>query len=37
MIALSGSKLKVNLLHSDDTDIFISRERLSDFKVWLDR
>ncbi len=37
MITLSGSKLKIVLLHSDDTDIFISRERLAAFKEWLDR
>jgi hypothetical protein len=37
MINLSGSKLKVLLTQSDDTDIYISRDRLSAFKEWLDR
>jgi DNA-binding LytR/AlgR family response regulator len=37
MITLSGSKLKVNLAHAEDADIFISRDRLTDFKEWLDR
>ena len=37
MINLSGSKLKVLLTQSDDTDIYISRERLAAFKEWLDR
>jgi len=36
MINLSGSKLKVLLTQSDDTDIFISRDRLAAFKEWLD-
>ncbi len=37
MINLSGSKLKVVLTQSDDSDIYISRDRLSAFKGWLDR
>jgi len=37
LISLSGSKLKVRLLHSDDDQIYISRERLSTFKKWLDQ
>ncbi len=37
MINLSGSKLKVLLTHSNDTDIYISRDRLSAFKEWLDK
>ena len=37
MISLSGSKLKIELLHSDDDDIYVSRDRLSSFKEWLDR
>jgi len=36
VITLSGSKLKVILLHSDDDDIYISRDRLATFKEWLD-
>jgi hypothetical protein len=37
MIALSGNKLKIELLHHGDDDIYISRDRLSGFKEWLDR
>jgi len=37
MINLSGSKLKVLLTQSDDSDIYISRDRLSAFKEWLDK
>lgn len=37
MINLSGSKLKVLLAHSSDTDIYISRDRLAAFKGWLDK
>lgn len=37
VITLSGSKLKINLLHSDDAEIYISRERLATFKEWLDQ
>lgn len=37
LITLSSSKLKVNLAHSDDNEIYISRERVGTFKAWLDR
>jgi DNA-binding LytR/AlgR family response regulator len=37
MINLSGSKLKVLLTQSDDAEIYISRDRLSAFKEWLDK
>ncbi|MCK5134574.1 MAG: response regulator transcription factor [Bacteroidales bacterium] len=37
MITLSGSKLKIELLHSDDARIYISRDRLPAFKEWLDQ
>jgi len=37
LISLSGSKLKVRLQHSDDDQIYISRDRLSSFKEWLDQ
>lgn len=37
LITLSGSKLKVRLLHSDDDQVYISRDRLSIFKEWLDQ
>lgn len=36
VITLSGSKLKVELLHSEDGEIYISRDRLVSFKEWLD-
>ena len=36
VITLSSSKIKVKLLHSDDEDIYISRERITAFKEWLD-
>lgn len=37
LITLSGSKLKVRLLNSDDDQIYISRDRLATFKAWLDQ
>jgi len=36
LLSLSSSKLKVKLLHSEDENIFISRERVGSFKEWLD-
>ena len=36
VVTLSSSKLKVILEHSDDDDIYISRERVASFKEWLD-
>jgi len=36
LFTLSSSKLKVKLLQCDDDDIYISRDRLSAFKEWLD-
>ncbi|NOR34885.1 MAG: response regulator [Bacteroidales bacterium] len=36
MVTLSSSKLKMNLMHSDDDEIYISRERVASFKEWLD-
>ncbi len=37
MITYTNSRLKVNLKASDDTDIIVSRERVQEFKDWLDR
>jgi len=37
LISLSGSKLKVRLLDSEDEQIYVSRDRLGDFKDWLDQ
>jgi len=34
---LSGSKLRVRLLHSNDEEVYISRDRLNGFKEWLDQ
>lgn len=36
VITLSSSKLKVKLLHSDDDEVYISRDRIISFKEWLD-
>lgn len=36
MITLSGSKLKILLKHAEDDSIFVSRDRLSAFKQWID-
>jgi two-component system, LytTR family, response regulator LytT len=32
-----NGRLKIELHHCDDTDIFVSRQRVSDFKQWLNR
>ena len=37
VIAYSGSRLKLRLRHSDDNNVLVSRERVADFKVWLDQ
>ena len=37
LVSLSGSKLKVRLSGSEDEQIYVSRERLSSFKQWLDQ
>jgi len=36
VITLSSSKLKVILEHSEDDEVYISRERVASFKEWLD-
>lgn len=36
MISHTNSRLKIVLNHSDDNDIIVSRERVQDFKKWLD-
>lgn len=36
VLSYSNSRLKVKLKNSSDTDILISREKVSDFKAWLD-
>ncbi|MEP0712729.1 MAG: LytTR family DNA-binding domain-containing protein, partial [Algoriphagus sp.] len=37
IFAFSNSRLKVTLKNSTDSDILISREKVSDFKQWLDQ
>lgn len=37
VVTLSSSKLKIKLLHSEDDEIYISRDRVAIFKEWLDK
>jgi DNA-binding LytR/AlgR family response regulator len=37
MVSLSGSKLQILLLHSEDDSIYVSRDRMTGFKAWIDR
>lgn len=37
MISFTNSRLKIVLKTSDDKDVIVSRERVQDFKSWLDR
>lgn len=37
IISYSNSRLKVILKNSNDSDVIVSRDRVSDFKIWLDR
>jgi DNA-binding LytR/AlgR family response regulator len=37
MVSYTNSRLKLVLKGSDDTDIIVSRERVQEFKDWLDR
>lgn len=37
LLTLSSSKIKVSLVDSDEDNIYISRDRMSSFKEWLDR
>jgi two-component system LytT family response regulator len=37
VVTLSSSKLKVKLQHSEDDEIYISRDKVATFKEWLDR
>lgn len=37
IISYTNSRLKIELLHSDDNDVIVAREKTSDFKKWLDR
>ncbi len=37
MISYTNSRLKLRLKTSDDTDIIVARERVQEFKDWLDR
>jgi two-component system LytT family response regulator len=37
VITLSNYRLKLNLKHSTDDDIFVSRDKMQEFKLWLDK
>ena len=37
IISYSNSRLKIELINSDKNDIIVSRERVNDFKHWLDK
>jgi len=37
MITVSANKIKIMLIGSDDSDTYISRDRLAGFKKWLDQ
>ncbi len=37
IITYSSSRLKLQLTHSTDNDVLVSRDRVADFKQWLDR
>nr|WKN38829.1 LytTR family DNA-binding domain-containing protein [Tunicatimonas sp. TK19036] len=37
IITYSSSRLKLKLKHSDDSDVLVSRDRVTDFKQWLDQ
>jgi DNA-binding LytR/AlgR family response regulator len=37
MISFTNSRLKLLLTTSDDTDVIVARERVQEFKEWLDR
>jgi len=37
IITYSNSRLRLILIHSDETDAVVSREKVQDFKKWLDR
>ena len=37
IITYSNSRLRLILIHSDETDAIVSRDKVQDFKKWLDR
>ncbi|MFA0960644.1 LytR/AlgR family response regulator transcription factor [Roseivirga sp. BDSF3-8] len=37
MVYYSSTKLKLTLNHQEEKDVFVSRQRLHDFKEWLDK
>ena len=37
IINFTNSRLKLKLVNSTDNEIIVSREKVSDFKNWLDR
>lgn len=36
IVAYSGSRLKVVLQHAENKEVLVSRERVNEFKAWLD-
>ncbi len=37
IVSYSNSRLKIKLKNSDDNDVIVSRDKVQDFKKWLDR
>lgn len=37
MVSYTNSRLKLAMKHSDDSDVVVARERVQEFKDWLDR
>jgi len=37
IISYSNSRLKIELLHSNDHDVIVAREKVKEFKKWLDK
>ena len=37
IISYSNSRLKIEILHSDDQDVIVAREKVQKFKKWLDK
>jgi DNA-binding LytR/AlgR family response regulator len=37
IVQYSNSRLRIKLRHSDDMDVIVSRERVQEFKSWLDK
>jgi hypothetical protein len=37
MISYTNSRLRLTLRHSDDLEVIVARERVQEFRDWLDR